>query len=70
MVKTHFKGKYLYFHLALTLVYAKANSVVQADVEAPTWLHKFIIGRKGANIRQITQDLPKVRGADLGQESI
>ncbi|XP_071529081.1 vigilin isoform X2 [Panulirus ornatus] len=45
---------------ALTLVYAKANSVVQADVEAPTWLHKFIIGRKGANIRQITQDLPKV----------
>lgn len=45
---------------ALTLVYAKANSVIQADVEAPTWLHKFIIGRKGANIRQITQDLPKV----------
>jgi len=45
---------------ALTMVYAKANSVVQADVEAPTWLHKFIIGRKGANIKQITQDLPKV----------
>lgn len=45
---------------ALTMVYAKANSVVQANVEAPTWLHKFIIGRKGANIKQITQDLPKV----------
>jgi len=45
---------------ALTMVYAKANSVVTADVEAPVWLHKFIIGRKGANIRQITQDLPKV----------
>lgn len=45
---------------ALTLVYAKANSFMQVDVEAPTWLHKFIIGRKGANIRQITQDLPKV----------
>ncbi|XP_066966353.1 vigilin [Macrobrachium rosenbergii] len=45
---------------ALTLVYAKANSFMQIDVEAPTWLHKFIIGRKGANIRQITQDLPKV----------
>lgn len=42
------------------MVYARANSVVQQDVEAPTWLHKFIIGRKGANIRQITQDLPKV----------
>lgn len=45
---------------ALTMVYAKANSVVQADVVAPTWLHKFIIGRKGANIKQITADLPKV----------
>ena len=42
------------------MVYAKANSVVTADVEAPLWLHKFIIGRKGANIRQITADLPKV----------
>uniref|UniRef100_A0A4D5R9H2 Vigilin n=1 Tax=Scolopendra viridis TaxID=118503 RepID=A0A4D5R9H2_SCOVI len=45
---------------ALTLVYAKANSMVEAEVEAPSWLHKFIIGRKGANIRQITQDLPRV----------
>jgi len=45
---------------ALTMVYAKANSVVQSEIEAPTWLHKFIIGRKGANIKQITQDLPKV----------
>ncbi|KAK7086534.1 hypothetical protein SK128_008145 [Halocaridina rubra] len=45
---------------ALTLVYAKANSFMQTGLEAPTWLHKFIIGRKGANIRHITQDLPKV----------
>lgn len=44
------------FPTALTLVYAKANSVTTADVEAPAWLHKFIIGRKGANIKQITQD--------------
>jgi len=45
---------------ALTLVYEKANKVVIAEVEAPHWLHRFIIGRKGQNIRKITQDLPKV----------
>jgi len=47
--------------MALTQVYEKANSVVSAEVEAPRWLHRFIIGRKGQNIRKITQDLPKVR---------
>ncbi|CAG0913810.1 unnamed protein product [Notodromas monacha] len=45
---------------ALNMLYAKANSVVSASVPAPAWLHKYIIGKKGANIRQITQDLPKV----------
>jgi len=42
---------------ALTLVYEKANSVVQSELDAPRWLHRFIIGRKGQNIRKITQDL-------------
>lgn len=45
---------------ALTLVYAKANSVVEAQVMAPSWLHKYIIGRKGENIRQLTDDLEDV----------
>ncbi|RXG56235.1 Vigilin [Armadillidium vulgare] len=45
---------------ALTLVYEKASSVVTENVKAPSWLHKFIIGRKGSSIRNITQDLPKV----------
>jgi len=45
---------------ALTLVYRKANSVVKEIVDAPTWLHRTIIGPKGANIRKIVQDLPKV----------
>lgn len=45
---------------ALTLVYAKASSVIDASVTAPSWLHKYIIGRKGANIRVLTQDFPKV----------
>lgn len=43
------------------MVYGKANSVQAATVDAPSWIHKYIIGRKGANIKQITQDLSKVR---------
>jgi ribosomal protein S3 len=42
------------------MVYEKANSVLTATVDAPNWIHKYIIGRKGANIRGITQDLTKV----------
>lgn len=42
---------------ALTQVYEKANSVIQSELDAPRWLHRFIIGRKGQNIRKITQDL-------------
>ncbi|KAI5710689.1 hypothetical protein M8J76_008632 [Diaphorina citri] len=44
---------------ALTMVYTKANSVVTATIKAPAWIHKYIIGRKGAEIRQITQDMEK-----------
>jgi len=46
--------------LALTKVYEKANSVVSCDVACPTWLHKYIIGKKGASIQKLTCDLPKV----------
>lgn len=45
---------------ALTQVYEKANSVSFAEVEAPRWLHRFMIGRSGENIKKITQDLDKV----------
>ncbi|KAK3594419.1 hypothetical protein CHS0354_037444 [Potamilus streckersoni] len=56
---------------ALTMVYSKANSVIFADVHAPEWLHKFIIGKKGENIRRITQDCPKVHVEfSEGQEKI
>lgn len=44
----------------LSMVYEKANSVEFAEVSAPTWIHKYLIGKQGANIRKITQDLPKV----------
>jgi len=46
--------------LALTKVYEKANSVVNVSVACPTWLHKYIIGKKGAGIQKISQDLQKV----------
>lgn len=45
---------------ALTMVYAKANSVVIREVKAPAWLHRYIIGRSGSNVSKITQELSKV----------
>ena len=46
--------------LALTQVYEKASSVVTVEVEAPKWLHRFIIGRGGQNIKKITEGSSKV----------
>lgn len=54
------RGPHEKLGLALSKVYEKANSVRTATVEAPAWIHKYIIGRKGANIKKITQDLSKV----------
>lgn len=45
---------------ALTMVYDKASSMVQTTIHAPAWLHRYIIGRKGANINKITQEYPAV----------
>ncbi|KAL4840568.1 hypothetical protein H8958_003257 [Nasalis larvatus] len=45
---------------ALTEVYAKANSFTVSSVAAPSWLHRFIIGKKGQNLAKITQQMPKV----------
>lgn len=45
---------------ALNMVYEKANSVRTSDVKASAWIHKYIIGRKGSKIKEITQNLPKV----------
>jgi len=46
--------------LALTKVYEKANSVASMSVDCPSWLHKYIIGRKGAGIQKISAELSKV----------
>ncbi|XP_033222679.1 vigilin [Belonocnema kinseyi] len=46
--------------VALSKVYEKANSMCNDAVDAPAWIHKYIIGPKGANIKKITQDMGKV----------
>ncbi|XP_043519288.1 vigilin [Frieseomelitta varia] len=53
---------------ALNKVYEKANSVRTAVVKAPVWIHKYIIGRKGVNIKRITQEMPKVNVEFTGKE--
>lgn len=45
---------------ALNLVYEKANSVRTVTIEAPAWIHKYIIGRKGVNINKLGTDFPEV----------
>lgn len=56
--------------LALTKVYEKANSVVSLTVDCPSWLHKYIIGRKGAGIQKISAELTKVHIAFCDDDKI
>lgn len=41
---------------ALSAVYQKANSVVSFEVPAASWLHRFIIGKQGSNIKKVTDE--------------
>ncbi|EDV55082.1 vigilin [Drosophila erecta] len=45
---------------ALTVVYQKSNSVKSVEINAPHWIHKYVIGRKGANMKQLEEDCPNV----------
>lgn len=47
------------------LFFPQANSVICRDLQVESWLHKFIIGPKGASIRVINQEYPKVGVASL-----
>uniref|UniRef100_A0A4W5RJD7 Vigilin n=1 Tax=Hucho hucho TaxID=62062 RepID=A0A4W5RJD7_9TELE len=40
--------------------FPQANSYTVSSVVAPSWLHRFIIGKKGQNLAKITQQMPKV----------
>uniref|UniRef100_A0A8C7NSW5 Vigilin n=1 Tax=Oncorhynchus mykiss TaxID=8022 RepID=A0A8C7NSW5_ONCMY len=46
--------------LNVTLCVSQANSYTVSSVVAPSWLHRFIIGKKGQNLAKITQQMPKV----------
>lgn len=41
-------------------VLLQANSYNVGMVSAPSWLHRFIIGKKGQNLAKVTQQMPKV----------
>jgi len=56
--------------LALTKVYEKANSVTSLVVDCPSWLHKYIIGKKGAGIQKISAELSKVHIAFCDDDKI
>nr|CAB52798.1 drosophila dodeca-satellite protein 1 [Drosophila melanogaster] len=45
---------------ALTVVYQKSNSVKSVEINAAHWIHKYVIGRKGANMKQLEEDCPNV----------
>jgi hypothetical protein len=44
--------------------------VLVEEVKVPAWLHRHIIGRKGANIKRTTQDFPKVHTLPYALEII
>ena len=46
---------------ALSAVLEKANSIITTAVPAPKQIHKYIIGKKGSNIRKISADHPNVQ---------
>jgi len=43
---------------ALTQVYTRANSIIKTQIDAPTWIHRYMIGASGAKISKITGDYP------------
>lgn len=46
---------------ALALVYQRASSVITQQLDAPTWLHKYLIGPKGSTLQQLVPNQGKVQ---------
>lgn len=53
------KCKYI-FVLGLTKLYEKANSMTAETIECPGWMHRFLIGKNGSNLRELIEDNEKV----------
>ncbi|OZC06636.1 hypothetical protein X798_06373 [Onchocerca flexuosa] len=46
---------------ALAMVYAKASSVITAEITCDPWMHKFLIGPKGATLENLVPNKDKVQ---------
>ncbi|VDN04210.1 unnamed protein product [Thelazia callipaeda] len=46
---------------ALAMVYAKASSVITAEITCEPWMHKFLIGAKGATLESLVPNKDKVQ---------
>ncbi|CAG9535090.1 unnamed protein product [Cercopithifilaria johnstoni] len=46
---------------ALAMVYAKASSVITAEITCESWMHKFLIGPKGATLETLVPNKDKVQ---------
>lgn len=46
---------------ALALVYAKASSVITAEITCEPWMHKFLIGPKGSTLQALVPNKEKVQ---------
>ncbi|XP_039300092.1 uncharacterized protein LOC120355589 isoform X2 [Nilaparvata lugens] len=42
------------------MIYEKANSVVEQYLDVPSWIHRHLIGKKGADILKTKEDSPKI----------
>lgn len=58
--KIIFRGPKANLPVALRMVRDKANSQTQVEIKAPHWLHRHIIGPKGATVQTVTKDFPSV----------
>jgi predicted RNA-binding protein YlqC (UPF0109 family) len=45
---------------AVQMVLEKANSVMDAELAAPAWTHRHVIGKKGTVLKEITKDCADV----------
>ncbi|XP_054160891.1 vigilin-like [Oppia nitens] len=45
---------------ALAVLYQKAHSEVDDEIQVPSWYHKYILGPKGSKFNEISQEFPKV----------
>ncbi|EPY75628.1 vigilin-like protein [Camelus ferus] len=55
---------------AFTEAHSKTKAYTLSSISVPSWLHRFVIGKKGCNISTITQNMPEVRINFTGEDKI